>query len=84
VTFAGDNTISNTCSDSTSGFSGGLTVTSGGGGTVVVSGGGVSPTSVNVPEPGAFALLAAGLAIGLLTLRKLRQQSPSTNCAEVV
>ena len=73
VTFAGDNTISNTCSFSTSGLGGGLTVTSGGGGTVVVSGGGVTPTSVHVPEPGTFALLLAGLLpLGLLTLRKLQ------------
>jgi len=72
VTFAGNNTISNTCSFSASGLSSGLTVTSGGGGTVVVSGGGVTPTSVNVPEPGTLALLLAGLLpLGLLTLRKL-------------
>jgi hypothetical protein len=54
-------------------LSGGLTVTSGGGGTVVVSGGGVPPSSVNVPEPGTFALLLAGLLpLGLLALRKLQ------------
>jgi hypothetical protein len=83
VTFAGDNTISNTCSASTSGLSGGLTVTPSGGGTVVVSGGGVPPTSVtgnsngggttSVPEPGTLALLLAGLLpLGLVTLRKLQ------------
>ena len=73
VTLAGDNTISNTCLASTSGLSGGLTVTTGGGGKVVLSGGGVPPTSVNVPEPGTFALLLAGLLpLGLLTLRKLQ------------
>jgi len=73
VTFAGNNTISNTCSFSASGLSGGLTVTSGGGGTVVVSGGGVPPSSVNVPEPGTFALLLAGLLpLGLFALRKLQ------------
>jgi serine/threonine protein kinase len=73
VTFAGNNTISNTCSASTSGLSGGLTVTSGGGGTVVVSGGGVPPTSVNVPEPGTFALLSFGLlAMVFLTFRSPR------------
>jgi hypothetical protein len=76
VTFAGNNTISNTCSASTSGLSGGLTVTSGGGGTVVVSGGGVPPTSVNVPEPGTFALLSFGLlAMVFLTFRSPRASS---------
>jgi Ice-binding-like/PEP-CTERM motif len=76
VTFAGDNTISNTCSASTSGLSGGLTATSGGGGTVVVSGGGVPPTSVNVPEPGTFALLSFGLlAMVFLTFRTPRASS---------
>lgn len=76
VTFAGDNTISNTCSASTSGLSGGLTVTSGGGSTVVVSGGGVPPTSVNTPEPGAFALLSFGLlAMVFLTFRRPRASS---------
>jgi Ice-binding-like/PEP-CTERM motif len=64
VTFAGDNTISDTCSASISGLSGGLTVTSSGGGVVVVSGGGVSPTSVHVPEPSTLLLLGSGL-IGL-------------------
>ncbi len=63
VTFAGDNTISNTCLASTSGLSGGLTVTSSGGGTVV-SGGGVTPPSVNAPEPSTLLLLSFGL-IGL-------------------
>ena len=87
VTFAGNNTISITCSastsGSTSGLSGGLTVTPNGGGTVVVSGGGVPTTSVtgngngggttSVPEPATFALLLAGLLpLGLLTLRKLQ------------
>jgi hypothetical protein len=77
VTFAGTNTISITCSTSTSGstsgLSGGLTVTPGGGGTVVVSGGGVPRTSVNVPEPSTFGLLLVGLLpLGLLTLRKLQ------------
>ena len=76
VTFAGDNTISNTCSASTSGLSGGLTVTSGGGGTGAVSGGGVPPTSVNVPEPGTFALLSFGLlAMVFLTFRRPRESS---------
>jgi hypothetical protein len=64
VTFAGDNTISNACSASTSGLSGGLTVTPSGGGTVVVSGGGVPRTSVNVPEPSTLLLLSFGL-VGL-------------------
>jgi hypothetical protein len=81
VTFAGDNTISNTCSASTSGLSGGLTVTSAGGGTVVVSGGGVPPTSVNVAEPGTFALLSFGLlAMVFLTFRKSRVSSLSLSC----
>lgn len=81
VTFAGDNTISSTCSASTSsastsGLSGGLTATSGGGGTVVVSGGGVPPTSVNVPEPGTFAMLSFGLlAMVFLTFRRPRASS---------
>ena len=86
VTFAGDNTISNTCLASTSGLGGGLTITSSGGGTVVVSGGGVPPTSVtggtggggttSVPEPATFALLLAGLLpLGLLTLRKFQASS---------
>jgi hypothetical protein len=81
VTFAGTSTISNTCSASTSGLSGGLTVTSGGGGTVVVSGGGVPPTSVNVPEPGTLALLSSGLlAMFFLTFRKSRACSLSLSC----
>jgi hypothetical protein len=49
---------------STSGLSGGLTVTSSGGGGTVVSGGGVPPTSVHVPEPSTLLLLSFGL-IGL-------------------
>jgi hypothetical protein len=81
VTFAGTSTISDTCSASITGLSGGLTVTSGGGGTVVVSGGGVPPTSVNVPEPGTLGLLSCGLlAMIFLAFRKSRISSPSLSC----
>jgi len=67
VTFAGDNTISNTCSASISGLNGGTGGTGGTGG----NGGGGGTTAV--PEPATFALLLAGLlSLGLLTLRKLQ------------
>jgi hypothetical protein len=63
VTFAGDNTISNTCAASISGLNGGTGGTGGNGG-----GGGTA-----VPEPATFAMLLAGLLpLGLLTLRKLQ------------
>jgi len=66
VTFAGDNTISNTCAASISGLNGG---TGGTGGTGGNGGGG----GTSVPEPATFTLLLAGLLpLGLLTLRKLQ------------
>jgi hypothetical protein len=37
-----------------------------------LNGGGPGPGPVSTPEPGTFALLSSGLALGLLTLRKLR------------
>jgi len=79
VTFAGNNTISNACSASTSGLSGGLTVTSGGGGTVVVSGGGVPPTSVSVPEPGTLALVSSGL-LAMVFLMFCKSRVSSLTC----
>jgi hypothetical protein len=45
----------------------GLLANSGG-----LNGGGPGPGPVSTPEPGTFALLSSGLAIGLLKLRKLR------------
>ncbi|HEV2103814.1 MAG TPA: ice-binding family protein [Candidatus Acidoferrum sp.] len=67
VTFAGDNTISDTCAASISGLNGGTGGTGGTGG----NGGGGGTTGV--PEPATFTLLLAGLLpLGLLTLRKLQ------------
>jgi len=70
VTFAGNNPastvgvinkVSDTCTQSSSGFNGGVIVTPPGGG----------PGIVAAPEPGTFVLLLAGLlAIGLLMYRK--------------
>jgi hypothetical protein len=37
-----------------------------------LNGGGPGPGPVSTPEPGMFALLSSGLALGLLKLRKLR------------
>ena len=87
VTFAGNNPattsgtpnlVSNTCTESSSGYNGGVTVTQPNGDTGVGSGdtggngGGPSP----VPEPGTWALLASGLlATVLLTCGKLRVSS---------
>ena len=72
VTFAGDNpaaaggtpnVVSDTCTQSTSGFDNG----------VITPGGGVGPGSPAVPEPGSLALLSSALlAIALLTFRKFR------------
>ena len=89
VTFAGNNPattsgtpnlVSNTCTESSSGYNGGVTVTQPNGDTGVGSGdtggngGGPSP----VPEPGTWALLASGLlATVLLTCGKLRVSSLS-------
>ena len=89
VTFAGNNPattsgtpnlVSNTCTESSSGYNGGVTITQLNGDTGVGSGdtgdngGGPSP----VPEPGTWALLASGLlATVLLTSGKLRVSSLS-------
>jgi hypothetical protein len=76
VTFAGDNpaalggrpnVVSNTCTQSTSGFNGG----------VIAPGGGVIPgPPVATPEPGTLALLSSGLlAMVFLKFRKSRVSS---------
>jgi type VI secretion system secreted protein VgrG len=76
VTFAGDNpaaaggrpnVVSNTCTQSTSGFNGG----------VISPGGGVIPgPPVATPEPGTLALLSSGLfGMVFLTFRKSRVSS---------
>jgi len=67
VTFAGTNTISDTCMASTSGLNGGITVTPVGGGTGVVTGGGLPPggVKVEVPEPGTLLLFGIGV-VGLV------------------
>jgi hypothetical protein len=70
VTFAGNNTISDTCLASTSGLNGGTGGTGGTGGGTGGNGGGGGTA---VPEPPTFTLLLAGLLpLGLLTLRKLQ------------
>jgi len=78
VTFAGNNpatptgvpnVVSNTCSQSSSGYNSGVLTTLPGGGTGVGSGPGLSP----VPEPGSFALLSSVLlAMIFVTFRKVR------------
>jgi len=73
VTFAGDNTISDTCAASSSGLNGG---TGGTGGTVGTGGNGGGGGTTGVPEPATFTMILAGLLpLGLLALRKMQANS---------
>jgi hypothetical protein len=74
VTFAGDNTISDTCSASISGLSGGT-------GTAGTGTGGTGTGTVPAPEPGTFGLLLGGLfcTFCFSAWRRRGQATRSTN-----